>query len=82
MMLLGLHREGTTVRMLFTLLFWDIIFMDGIVNVFYSQFQTFPLDLFTDSFYTSRQEVIERRLIAISESTEEVLSSLSNTVTS
>jgi len=71
--LIGLHREGTTVRTLFTLLFWDIIFTEVIVDVFYSQFQTSPLDLFTDNFYASRREVIERRLVAISESTDEVL---------
>ena len=71
-MSIGLHREGTTVRTLFTLLFWDVIFAESIVDVFYSQFQTFPLDLYTDSFYTSRREMIELRLAAISESTGEV----------
>jgi len=70
--LTGLHREGTTVRTLFTLLFWDVIFTDGIIDVFYSQFQTNPLDLYTDNFYSSRREMIEQRLVVISESTDEV----------
>jgi len=72
-MLLGLHGEGSTVRTLFTLLFWDIMFADGIPDVFYSQFQTSPLDLFTDNFYISRQEMIEQRLVSVSNSTDEVL---------
>ena len=71
--LLGVHGEGSVVRMLFTLLFWDIIFGDGIVDVFCSQFQTFPLDITTDHFYTTRQEMIEQRLVSISESTDEVI---------
>jgi len=71
--LLGVHGEGTTVRTLFTLLFWDIIFADGIDDVFCSRFQTFPLDIYTDNFYTSRQAVIEQRLVSISESSDEVI---------
>jgi len=71
--LIGLHREGTTVRTLFTLLFWDVMFTDGVVDVFYSQFQTFPLDFFTDNFYASRRDMIEQRLVAVSEATDEVL---------
>jgi len=72
------HGEGTTVQTLFTLLFWDIIFADGIVDVFCSRFQTFPLDICTDNFYTSRQEMIEQRLHSISESTDEVISAVSS----
>lgn len=70
--LTGLHGEGMTVRMLFTLLFWDVIFCNGVVDVFYSRFQTSPLDLYTDNFFSSRRDMIEQRLAVVSESSDEV----------
>jgi hypothetical protein len=69
----GIHAEGSSVRLLFMLLMWDIVFMPGIGDVFYNPFQTFPLDLHTDNFYLSRREAIEKRLSDIHISTPEVL---------
>ncbi|NXA49938.1 FAN1 nuclease, partial [Nothocercus julius] len=58
----GIHGEGSTFITLFGLLMWDIIFMDDIPDVFRNCYQTFPLDLYTDSFYEKRQDAIEARL--------------------
>uniref|UniRef100_A0A7N0SZ37 Fanconi-associated nuclease n=1 Tax=Kalanchoe fedtschenkoi TaxID=63787 RepID=A0A7N0SZ37_KALFE len=46
---------------IFGLLMWDIIFSD-VPNVFYSRFQTAPLDLDTYNFYISRKDKIESHL--------------------
>ncbi|NWI19599.1 FAN1 nuclease, partial [Crypturellus soui] len=58
----GIHGEGSTFITLYGLLMWDIIFMDDIPDVFRNCYQTFPLDLYTDSFYESRRDAIEARL--------------------
>ncbi|XP_070256750.1 fanconi-associated nuclease 1 [Myotis yumanensis] len=58
----GIHGEGSTFITLFGLLLWDIIFMDGIADVFRNAYQAFPLDLCTDSFFASRRPAIEARL--------------------
>ncbi|KAJ7766657.1 hypothetical protein B0H16DRAFT_369578 [Mycena metata] len=46
---------------LFTLLFWDIIFMP-IVGAFETAFQACPLDLCEDTFFSSRRYAIDERL--------------------
>ncbi|XP_037365999.1 fanconi-associated nuclease 1 [Talpa occidentalis] len=58
----GIHGEGSTFSTLCGLLLWDIIFTDGIPDVFRNTYQAFPLDLCTDSFFTSRRPAIEARL--------------------
>ncbi|NWX96766.1 FAN1 nuclease, partial [Nothoprocta ornata] len=58
----GIHGEGSTFITLYGLLMWDIIFMDDIPDVFRNCYQTFPLDLYTDSFYENRRDAIEARL--------------------
>ncbi|XP_045141698.1 fanconi-associated nuclease 1 isoform X2 [Echinops telfairi] len=58
----GIHGEGSTFSTLYGLLLWDIIFMDGIPDIFRNAYQDFPLDLYTDSFFTSRRPAIEARL--------------------
>lgn len=55
---------GCVFTTLFTLLFWDIIFMP-IDGAFDTHFQTCPLDLCEDTFFAARQEVIEHRLSEI-----------------
>lgn len=52
------HSEGRIVTTLFGLLFWDIIFAP-IPGAFETPFQSAPLDLVEDTFYYSRQELIE-----------------------
>ncbi|KAI0784419.1 VRR-NUC domain-containing protein [Abortiporus biennis] len=57
----GFHCEGRIVTTLFGLLFWDIIFAP-IAGAFETPYQTAPLDIADDTFFTSREELIERRL--------------------
>ncbi|KAK3608371.1 hypothetical protein CHS0354_030833 [Potamilus streckersoni] len=68
----GVHAEGSIVSNLFTLLFWDVIFMD-IADAFHSPFQTHPLDLETEEFYLRRKQQIDDRLFWIRSCTEEEL---------
>ncbi|XP_044521334.1 fanconi-associated nuclease 1 [Gracilinanus agilis] len=69
----GIHGEGSTFITLYSLLLWDIIFMDGIPDVFRNSYQAFPLDLYTDSFYENRRDAIESRLQKIHEASPETL---------
>ncbi|KAM6960641.1 fanconi-associated nuclease 1 [Aplochiton taeniatus] len=69
----GIHGEGSTFSTLFGLLLWDIIFMEGIPDVFRNPYQTCPLDLFTDRFYENRKEAIETRTQMLVEASVETL---------
>ena len=57
----GYHCEGRIVTTLFGLLFWDVIFAP-IPGAFETPYQTAPLDIFEDTFYHAREELIEKRL--------------------
>ena len=57
----GLHREGALFETLFFALMADIVFSSEISNVFFSEYQTRPLDWMTPDFLESRQELMERR---------------------
>ncbi|NWT65957.1 FAN1 nuclease, partial [Prunella himalayana] len=72
----GIHGEGSTFITLYGILMWDIIFMDGIPDVFRNSYQTFPLDLYTDSFYENRSAVIEARLQQLHSASSETLAEL------
>ncbi|NWU13375.1 FAN1 nuclease, partial [Cephalopterus ornatus] len=72
----GIHGEGSTFLTLYGILMWDIIFMDDIPDVFRNSYQTFPLDLYTDSFYESRRDVIEARLQQLHSASSETLAKL------
>lgn len=61
----GYHTESGVLRTLFALLFYDILFL-YLPNVFQTAFQTCPLDLHTDAFYTSRLSEINARLAEVS----------------
>ncbi|KAL9107604.1 MAG: hypothetical protein Q9227_007507 [Pyrenula ochraceoflavens] len=61
----GYHCEGGILRTLFAYLFYEILFT-YVPNVFQTEYQTCPLDLFTDSFYPSRASEINHRLMEIS----------------
>ncbi|XP_073442989.1 fanconi-associated nuclease 1 [Dendrobates tinctorius] len=69
----GIHGEGSTLSTLYGLFMWDIIFMEGIPNVFRNSYQAFPLDLYTDSFYENRKDAIENRLQLLQDSPTEIL---------
>uniref|UniRef100_A0A667WKV5 Fanconi-associated nuclease n=1 Tax=Myripristis murdjan TaxID=586833 RepID=A0A667WKV5_9TELE len=72
----GIHGEGATFSTLFGLLLWDIIFIDGIPDVFRNPYQTCPLDLFTDCFYENRKEAIDSRVEVLCEASVETLHSM------
>ncbi|KAF8205534.1 hypothetical protein K438DRAFT_1963973 [Mycena galopus ATCC 62051] len=55
---------GSLLTTLFTLLFWDIIFMP-ILGAFETNFQTCPLDMCEDTFFSARRDAIELRLSKI-----------------
>lgn len=62
----GKHAETATLRTLFGLIFWDILFDSSVPNVFVDRFQTAPLDLQTDFFYSSRKQTIDAKLDLLS----------------
>uniref|UniRef100_A0A8K9XIB9 Fanconi-associated nuclease n=1 Tax=Oncorhynchus mykiss TaxID=8022 RepID=A0A8K9XIB9_ONCMY len=72
----GIHGEGSTFSTLFGLLLWDVIFMEGIPDVFRNPYQPCPLDLFTDCFYGNRREAIETRVQVLCEASIETLHNL------
>uniref|UniRef100_UPI003AAB1272 fanconi-associated nuclease 1 n=1 Tax=Centroberyx gerrardi TaxID=166262 RepID=UPI003AAB1272 len=72
----GIHGEGSTFSTLFGLLLWDIIFMEGIPDVFRNPYQTCPLDIFTDCFYENRKEAIDSRVQLLCEASVETLHSM------
>ncbi|XP_048376681.2 fanconi-associated nuclease 1 [Stegostoma tigrinum] len=72
----GIHGEGTTFLTLFGLLFWDIIFLSGIPDVFRNPYQACPLDLYTDCFYQQRRECIESRVDFLENASIETLCTL------
>lgn len=55
------HSEGSIVSTLFGLLFWDILFAP-VPGAFETPYQSAPLDLVHDSFFTSREDIINTRL--------------------
>jgi fanconi-associated nuclease 1 len=61
----GYHSEGGIVRTLFAFLFYDVLFT-YVPNVFQSEYQMCPLDLFTDAFYITRISEINARMMEIS----------------
>ncbi|NWV24153.1 FAN1 nuclease, partial [Origma solitaria] len=72
----GIHGEGSTFITLYGILMWDIIFMGDVPDVFRNSYQTFPLDLYTDSFYENRRDVIEARLQQLHTASSETLAKL------
>ncbi|KFY16093.1 hypothetical protein V492_01568 [Pseudogymnoascus sp. VKM F-4246] len=61
----GYHAEGGILQTLFAYLFYDILFA-YIPNVFQTEFQTCPLDLYTEAFFPSRASEIYHRLAELS----------------
>ncbi|XP_048338141.1 fanconi-associated nuclease 1 isoform X2 [Sphaerodactylus townsendi] len=70
----GIHGEGSTFSTLYGLLMWDLLFMDGIPDVFRNPYQSYPLDLYTDSFYENRKEAVDARLRLLHDASPETLS--------
>jgi hypothetical protein len=64
---IGVHGENLILPALYNIFLWDAIYYDKVPYVFQSPFQTFPLDLFSNDFYKSRKELIDKRLNEIRE---------------
>lgn len=58
----GYHCEGKLLTMIFVLVMWDVIFMQGIPGSFETPYQSAPLDLGSDSFGIVRSQQIRERL--------------------
>ncbi|XP_048584265.1 fanconi-associated nuclease 1 [Nematostella vectensis] len=69
----GIHGETGTFLTLYGLLFWEVIFCDGVKDVFRVPYQSSPLDMNYDSFYQNRQAIVDQRLNEIRESSSESL---------
>lgn len=63
----GSHCEGSLIKALLILYFWDIIYNPEIVvrGSFVSKWQSAPLDFFTRYFYENRKDAIDARLLQI-----------------
>ncbi|KZV88299.1 hypothetical protein EXIGLDRAFT_651295 [Exidia glandulosa HHB12029] len=57
----AVHSEGRIVTSIFALLFWDVLFAP-VQGAFETKFQNAPLDMFHDTFFQARKELIESRL--------------------
>ncbi|POW10717.1 hypothetical protein PSTT_05877 [Puccinia striiformis] len=66
----GFHSETGILKMIFALVFWDIIFAP-IPGAFETAFQTAPLDIATDAFEIARRPMIEERMRSIHENGNE-----------
>ncbi|PPQ74783.1 hypothetical protein CVT26_004891 [Gymnopilus dilepis] len=62
----GFHSETRLLTTIFALLFWDIIFAK-VPGAFETPFQFAPLDMFEDTFYHARKDLIDARLKEIQE---------------
>jgi hypothetical protein len=61
----GKHCEGSAVRFIWCLLFWECALYAPIPDVFQTPYQSSPWDLGTDAFYHSRKAAIDARLLEI-----------------
>lgn len=62
----GIHCEGSLLCTLFSVFFWDIIYNVDVEDVFITELQYLPFDLYTSDFYKNREDLIKDRLIDIS----------------
>ncbi|KAA1095161.1 hypothetical protein PGT21_036231 [Puccinia graminis f. sp. tritici] len=57
----GFHSETGILKMIFSLVFWDVIFAP-VPGAFETAFQTAPLDIATDAFAIVRRPLIDERM--------------------
>lgn len=58
----GIHCEGSLISTLFSVLFWDIIYDENVPDVFITELQYLPFDLYSSDFYKNRENLIKERL--------------------
>jgi Fanconi-associated nuclease 1 len=63
---LSVHSEGSAVRVLYGILFWDIIFAP-VPGAFETPFQSAPLDLAEETFIYARENLVAQRLKELEE---------------
>ena len=61
----GLHAEGAVFNSLLCLLFWDVIYLAEVADVFRDPCQALPYDWDTDHFLEAREEAINIRLAGL-----------------
>jgi hypothetical protein len=61
----GVHSEGSAIRFVWCLLFWECALYAPIPDVFQTPYQSSPWDLGTEAFYHSRKDAIDARLLEI-----------------
>ncbi|PLW16859.1 hypothetical protein PCANC_09423 [Puccinia coronata f. sp. avenae] len=77
----GFHSETGILKMIFSLVFWDVIFAP-VPGAFETAFQTAPLDMATDAFRIVRGPLIEERIRMIEdEGSAEIAARLRETYT-
>lgn len=69
----GIHCESSIYHTFFALLFWDLLYSVDYPDTFRFFKQLGPLDLSFDCFYESRKELIDERILQISNFTTERL---------
>ena len=62
---LGLHAEGAVFNSLLCLLFWDVIYLTEVPDVFRDPCQALPYDWDSDHFFEAREEAINIRLAVL-----------------
>ena len=72
----GIHGEGSVFTTLYGLLMWDVLFTEGVPDVFRAPFQSAPLDIYFDTFYESREKLIQEKLAGIRSASTEVQSGI------
>lgn len=57
-----MHCEGGIIRATFMLFFWEHIYECYVPGTFISNYQTYPLDMYSRKFYLNRKHLIDYRL--------------------
>ncbi|XP_075241378.1 fanconi-associated nuclease 1-like [Convolutriloba macropyga] len=57
----GVHREGLLFETLFFAVMADIVFSSAVSNVYFSEYQSRPLDWMSSEFYDNRKYLIDER---------------------
>ena len=70
---LGIHGESATFKTLLGLFLWNEIYDSNLPDVFINNFQSVPLDVYTDQFYINRKDAIDSKLLTIKNANQQVI---------